>query len=80
MSLQASADHSYLRYDMQEISDTAALTRDDNYYLPEDLGQRLFTVYPIDAARLAVINLRRARSSLSVQLTIKPAPTYPITP
>ena len=72
MQLQSSLDHDYLPYDVPEVEDTPALTRDDNYYLPQHTGQRLFVNGPVDAARLIAIGLRRNRASMTLRVTLKP--------
>ena len=72
MQLQSSLDHDYLPYDVPEVEDTPALTRDDNYYLPQHTGERLFVNGPVDAARLIAIGLRRNRASMTLRVTLKP--------
>lgn len=72
MSLFQSKDNDFLEYDVPEIEDSPALSRDDNHYLPQNTGQRLFVNGPVDAARLMTIGLRRNRTSMTLSVRIKP--------
>ena len=74
MQLNASLDHDFLQYDVPEIEDAPALMRDDDFYLPQHTGTRLFVNGPVDAARLMTVSLRRNRASLTLDCTCLPGP------
>lgn len=72
MTVEQSLDHDYLQYDLPEVRDPDAFTRDRNQYLPLDTGQRLFIDGPVRAAWMAYIALRDARGSMRIPLTVRP--------
>lgn len=70
MTVQQSRDHEYLAYDLPEIRDPDAFTRDLNTHLPLDTGERLFIDGPIRAAWLGYIALREARGSMRTSVRL----------
>ena len=72
MTLTQSRDTNYEPFDVPETTDNPALTRDDNFYLPQDAGKRVFVNSPITALRLQAIILRRLRPSLTMTMRIFP--------
>ena len=72
MTLAQSADNDFLPYDVPQSVDQQSLTRDDNFSLPQDAGQRTFVNSPIAALRLQAIMLRRLRPSMTISLRVMP--------
>lgn len=71
MRLTQSARHDFLAYQVPEVNDSVAETRDGERLL-KDLGQRLFINSPSAADRLLRIALRRARATFKATYTLSP--------
>lgn len=72
MSILQSRDHKYLPAKIPVVEDTDAFDRDGEYYLPLDIGQRMFIDGPIRAAWMTYIGLREARGSMRIPVTLRP--------
>ena len=72
MSINQSRDHDYTAYDVPEVIDTDALSRDEDQESPKNLGHRLFIDSPVWATWLSYIALREARDSLLLPITVRP--------
>ena len=71
MRLSQSARHDFLAYQVPEVNDAEAETRDGERLL-KDLGQRLFINSPSAADRLLRIALRRARATFKATYRLSP--------
>ena len=69
MGITQSADHDYIEFDVPKITDTVALARDRRGHTV-DLGSRPSINYPVIAAWLMQVNLRKARDRIVVSLDV----------
>ena len=72
MSLAQCRDTGYQPFDVPETLDAQALSRDDDFHLPLDAGNRQFVTGALDALRIQAIMLRRARPSMTIAMTVMP--------
>ena len=69
MGITQSADHDYIEFDVPKIVDTVALARDRRAHTV-DLGSRPSINYPVKAAYLNQVHLRKARDRIVVSLDV----------
>ena len=72
MRLIQCKDTDWQPFDVPESLDAMTLARDDNFYLPQDAGQRVFMTGALDALRVQSILLRRMRPSMTIAIEIMP--------
>ena len=76
MTLYQSRDHDFEGYDVPLVQDEEIIARDEQFNLPQDLGERLFINSPIKAAWLIAVALRQARHNRRIKITTRPGPVY----
>ena len=72
MTLNQSADHQYLEYEVPEIVDAHSLVQDQNQKQSVDLGAPLGVNLPVKASWLLTVALRRLRDSKQLAIVVFP--------